>query len=100
MDLQLLLRLDRLIAMGFDRLHEEEVGITIQLHAPHQFFSNAVFKRLLEKKDWGKAAGDLPPARSLENKTASFLASLWTRCWGGDCSSKQETGLIWRCLSE
>ena len=50
---QLLLAFDRLIAMGLMDLYEEEVGITIQLHAPlasEQFFSNAVFKRLLEKK--------------------------------------------------
>ncbi len=38
--------------MGLIDLYEEEVGITIQLHAPlgGEFFS-AVFKRLLEKID-------------------------------------------------
>ena len=65
---QLLLAFDRLIAMGLMDLYEEEVGITIQLHAPlasEQFFSNAVFKRLLEKKIGEKAVEDLLPARSL-----------------------------------
>ena len=65
---QLLLAFDRLIAMGLIDLYEEEVGITIQLHAPleaEQFFSNAVFKRLLEKKIGEKAVEDLLPARSL-----------------------------------
>ena len=65
---QLLLAFDRLIAMGLIDLYEEEVGITIQLHAPlasEQFFSNAVFKRLLEKKIGEKAVEDLIPARSL-----------------------------------
>ena len=65
---QLLLAFDRLIAMGLIDLYEAEVGITIQLHAPleaEQFFSNAVFKRLLEKKIGEKAVEDLLPARSL-----------------------------------
>lgn len=65
---QLLLAFDRLIAMGLLDLYEEEVGITIQLHAPleaEQFFSNGVFKRLLEKKIGEKAVEDLLPARSL-----------------------------------
>ena len=65
---QLLLAFDRLIAMGLIDLYEEKVGITIQLHAPlasEEFFSNAVFKRLLEKKIGEKAVEDLIPARSL-----------------------------------
>ena len=64
----MLLAFDRLIAMGLIDLYEEEVGIAIQLHAPlasEQFFSNAVFKRLLEKKIGEKAVEDLLPARSL-----------------------------------
>ena len=64
----MLLAFDRLIAMGLIDLYEEEVGITIQLHAPleaGEFFSNAVFKRLLEKKIGEKAVEDLLPARSL-----------------------------------
>ena len=64
----MLLAFDRLIAMGLIDLYEEEVGIAIQLHAPlasEQFFSNAVFKRLLEKKIGEKAVEDLIPARSL-----------------------------------
>ena len=52
-----LLFTDRLNCHGLIDLYEEEVGITIQLHAHSEgrtIFSNAVFKRLLEKKDWGK----------------------------------------------
>ncbi|MDC0808242.1 DnaD domain protein, partial [Collinsella aerofaciens] len=65
---QLLLAFDRLIAMGLIDIFEEEAGIAIQLHAPleaEQFFSNAVYKRLLEKKIGEKAVEDLLPARSL-----------------------------------
>ena len=65
---QLLLAFDRLIAMGLIDLFEEEDGLTIQLHAPleaEQFFSNAVYKRLLERKIGEKAVEDLLPERSL-----------------------------------
>ena len=65
---QLLLAFDRLIAMGLIDLFEEEDGITIQLHAPleaEQFFSNAVYKRLLERKIGEKAVEELLPSRSL-----------------------------------
>ena len=51
--------------MGLIDLYEEEVGITIQLHAPleaGEFFSNAVFKRLLEKKIGGKGRGGFAPS--------------------------------------
>ena len=89
---QLLLAFDRLIAMGLIDIFEEEAGIAIQLHAPleaEQFFSNAVYKRLLEKKIGEKAVEDLLPARSLgSRRQVFFLASLWTRCWGSDCCSK------------
>ena len=55
---------DRLIAMGLIDLYEEEAGITIQLqHAPlgrRTIFSNAVFKRLLEKKIGEKAVEICP----------------------------------------
>ena len=43
---QLLLAFDRLIAMGLLDLYEEEVGITIQLHAPlasEEFFFECCF---------------------------------------------------------
>lgn len=56
---QLLLAFDRLIAMGLIDLYEEEVGITIQLHAPlasEQFFQmlflNAYWKKRLGKRQW------------------------------------------------
>ena len=64
---QLLLAFDRLIAMGLMDLYEEEVGITIQLHAPLEAgeFFRMLFSNACLKKDWGKAVEDLLPVRSL-----------------------------------
>ena len=50
--------------MGLIDLYEEEVGITIQLHAPlasEEFFSNAVLNACL-KKDWGKGCWGSDPS--------------------------------------
>ena len=68
---QLLLAFDRLIAMGLMDIFEEEDALTIQLHAPlesQSFFSNAVYKRLLEKKIGEKALEELLPEHSLGTK--------------------------------
>ena len=99
---QLLLAFDRLIAMGLIDLYEEEVGITIQLHAPlesEQFFSNAVYKRLLEKKIGEKAVEDLLPARSLGTRRQVSFSQVFGLDAGEVTvlpSKKQQ--LIWRCL--
>lgn len=68
---QLLLAFDRLIAMGLMDIFEEEDALTIQLHAPLEspsFFSNAVYKHLLEKKIGEKALEELLPEHSLGTK--------------------------------
>lgn len=61
---QLLLAFDRLIAMGLIDLYEEEVGITIQLHAPLEAgeFFRMLFSNACLKKDWGKGRGRSAPS--------------------------------------
>ena len=101
---QLLLAFDRLIAMGLIDLFEEEVGITIQLHAPleaEQFFSNAVYKRLLEKKIGEKGRrGSAPSTLFRVRRQVSF-----SQVFGLDAGRRllfqvRNSSLIWRCLSE